>query len=96
MKYPVLITFNERLTCFASFPDHPRIKVEGPDPSTTLQSATQLLTESISAQLNGKEPVPMPSPCKLGYQLIPVPEDLARRVAASNNINFDEKLHYIN
>lgn len=96
MKYPVLITFTETLTCFATFPDHPGILVEGPDPSTILESAAQLLTKTITAQLNNKDPVRMPSPCKLGHQLISVSEDLARQIAASNNIAFDEKLHYIN
>jgi predicted RNase H-like HicB family nuclease len=96
MKYPVFITFTETLTCFATFPDHPGILVEGPDPSTTLENAAQLLTKTISARLNSKDPVSMPSPCKLGHQLISVPETLAREIAASNNVDFDEKLYYLN
>lgn len=96
MKYPVLITFTETLTCIATFPDHPGIFVEESDPSTTLDKATQLLTKTITAQLKSKKPVRMPSPCKLGHQLISVSDDMAKRIAASNNIDFDEKLHCIN
>jgi hypothetical protein len=96
MKYPVLITFTETLTCIATFPDYPGLLVEGPDPSTTLDSAAQVLFKTITDQLKRKKPVRMPSQCKLGHQLISVSEDVARRIAASNKVDFDEKFLYIN
>lgn len=87
MKFPVLLVFTENLSCKATFPDHPGILVEGPDPTTTMDKAAQMLIKTLTNLLKCKGPVQMPSPCRLGQQLIAIPEDLAIRIQARNTIH---------
>lgn len=87
MKYPVHLTFTENFSCRATFPDHPGILVEGSDPASTMDRAAHILIKTLSNLLKCKGPVQMPSPCRLGQQLIPIPEDLAIRIMARNAIH---------
>lgn len=66
MKYPVHLTFTQDLSCRATFPDHPGIVVEGPNPTETMDKATHMLIKTLSNLLKCKGPIQLPSPCKLG------------------------------
>jgi hypothetical protein len=87
MKYPIQIVITSNLSCIATFPDHPGIFVEGSDPSTTMDKAAQMLIKTLTNLLKCKGPVQMPSPCRLGQQLIAIPDDLAIRIQARNTIH---------
>lgn len=87
MKYPVHLTFTKEISCRATFPDHPGIVVEAPNPTATMDKATHMLIKTLSGLLKCKGPIQLPSPCKLGQQLIPIPNDLAIRIEARNTIH---------
>lgn len=85
MKYPVHLIFTDDLFCQATFPDHPGIVVAGPDPSSTMEKATMVLIDTLSNLLKSDCPVQMPSTCRLGQQLISIPEEMAIRIQARHN-----------
>lgn len=87
MEYPIQLTFKENLFCRATFPDHPGIFVEGSDAKSTLEKASAMLEKTLINLLKCKGPVQLPSPCKLGQQMIKIPEDLAVRIMARHTLH---------
>ena len=86
MKYPAQIQFSKTLTCKVTFPDYPNIQVEGVNRELTITKARNLLIKTLMSRLSVQGPVPMPSACRLGQQLVKIPEDLAVRIITRNSI----------
>lgn len=79
--YPATLSRDEAGRRLVTFPDFPKIATDGKDLAEALQEAADCLGSEIAFRLVDKEEIPAPSSLKRGQRLIPVPLELAPKLA---------------
>lgn len=82
MKYPVQLHLGTLGQWIATFPDFPTVRAESIDLQHARELAKDLLIEFIVDQIENHRPLPAPSTCRLGQEMISLPKSISLLIKA--------------